>query len=73
MLAPLYDNFNCHALKITIVNEASLWGQKITEPRKTRKEKRYSDDFSNLAELSIGAPVVHLDHGFANQTGVVFV
>ncbi len=71
VLAPLYDNFNCPALKITIVNEASLWGQKITEPRKTRKEKRYSDDFSNLAELSVGAPVVHLDHGIGRYEGLM--
>ncbi|MBY0376999.1 MAG: transcription-repair coupling factor, partial [Gammaproteobacteria bacterium] len=71
VLAPLYDNFNCPPLKITLISEASLWGQKITERKKPRKDKRYSDDFANLAELSLGAPVVHLDHGIGRYEGLV--
>ncbi len=70
-VASVYDNFSCPALALTLLSEASLWGQKLTAKRETRAEKRFSDDFRNLADLPLGAPVVHLDHGIGRFEGLV--
>lgn len=71
--APLYDDFSCPPLQITLINEARLWGQKvsISERKSSRREKRYSDDFANLADLSLGSAVVHLDYGIGRYEGLV--
>ena len=71
--APLYDDFSCPPLHITLINEARLWGQKVSvsERKSTRREKRYSDDFANLADLSLGSAVVHLDYGIGRYEGLV--
>lgn len=73
MTAPLYDDFSCPPLQITLMNEARLWGQKVSvsERKNTRREKRYSDDFANLADLSLGSAVVHLDYGIGRYEGLV--
>ncbi len=69
--APLYDHFVCPELNIAVLSEARLWGHKLSEKKATTREKRYSDDFANLAELSIGAPVVHIDYGIGRYQGLV--
>jgi len=56
---------------LTIVCESQLFGQRV---RQTRRRKANSDHnesiVKNLAELSIGAAVVHIDHGVGRYRGL---
>lgn len=57
---------------LLIITETELLGYKISQRR--LREKRTSTDESaiirNLAELSVGQPVVHLDHGVGRYIGL---
>ena len=58
--------------QLFIITETELLGYKISQRR--LREKRATTDESavirNLAELSVGQPVVHLDHGVGRYIGL---
>jgi len=58
--------------KLAFITETELLGHKISQRR--LREKRQSTDenavIRNLAELSIGQPVVHLEHGVGRFLGL---
>tara|TARA_R110002110_G_scaffold404606_1_gene623213 strand:+ start:255062 stop:258535 length:3474 start_codon:yes stop_codon:yes gene_type:complete len=55
-----------------LIAEADLYGQQVMQ-RRLRKDTPQSVDFAvkNLAELNIGHPVVHLEHGVGRYLGLV--
>ena len=56
--------------KVAIITEAQL-GASRTQRRERRRPTRDSDAIiANLTDLSIGAPVVHLDHGVGRYQGL---
>lgn len=56
--------------KVAVITEAQL-GATRTQRRERRRPTRDSDAIiANLTDLSIGAPVVHLDHGVGRYQGL---
>ncbi|GAA5116927.1 transcription-repair coupling factor [Alloalcanivorax gelatiniphagus] len=59
--------------QLLVVSESELYGERVMQ----RRRRRTSEDSGNelgirsLGELSIGAPVVHLDHGVGRYQGLV--
>lgn len=59
-------------LPVAIIGEANLLGERVQQ-RSRDKRKTINPDtlVRNLAELKIGQPVVHLDHGVGRYGGLV--
>jgi len=57
---------------IALITEAELLGDRIRQTRRRNKQQEIQNDaiFKNLAELSIGQPVVHIDHGIGRYMGL---
>ncbi|GGD55460.1 transcription-repair coupling factor [Lacimicrobium alkaliphilum] len=58
--------------RLVLVTETDLLGHKISQ-RRLRKKQQATDEAAvirNLAELSIGQPVVHLEHGVGRYKGL---
>ncbi|WMS88022.1 transcription-repair coupling factor [Pleionea litopenaei] len=68
-IAPIEGSFS-HP-DVTLIAESSLFGQHVLQ-RRRRQQKDYSPDtlIHSLAELNIGAPVVHADHGVGRYLGL---
>lgn len=60
------------SLPVAIIGEANLLGERVQQ-RSRDKRKTINPDtlVRNLAELKIGQPVVHLDHGVGRYSGLV--
>ncbi len=57
---------------LAIVCESQLLGERARQTRRTRRDTRDADAvIRNLTDLSIGAPVVHIDHGVGRYQGLV--
>ncbi|MCC5880199.1 MAG: transcription-repair coupling factor [Idiomarina sp.] len=57
------------------ITESELLGAKIAQRRRSDKRQTQSADamIKNLAELSVGQPVVHLDHGVGRYQGLTTI
>ncbi len=57
---------------IALVTEAELLGDRVRQARRRKKQQDIQADaiFKNLAELSIGQPVVHIEHGIGRYQGL---
>lgn len=69
-IAPLEDGFYLEP-GLTIIAEANLLGSQIVQTRR-RKSRHFDTDLiiRNLAELSVGDPIVHIDHGIGRYQGL---
>lgn len=58
--------------QFALITENQLFGQRVIQPRR-RKTSEVSEEFlvKSLAELSIGAPVVHIDQGVGRYGGLI--
>ncbi|MCL1124329.1 transcription-repair coupling factor [Shewanella surugensis] len=56
----------------SLICETELFGHRISQHRRREKQKQISSDalVKNLAELKVGQPIVHLDHGVAHYQGL---
>jgi len=55
-----------------LITETQLFGHQVFQRRRRSREQEQSDQIiKNLTELSIGAPVVHIDHGVGRYRGLV--
>ncbi|MFU8797739.1 MAG: transcription-repair coupling factor, partial [Gammaproteobacteria bacterium] len=71
-ISPL-ENGMCEE-HITVITESQLFGEKVLQQRR-RKSSAYAKASAdavirNLAELHVGAPVVHIDHGVGRYIGL---
>lgn len=59
--------------QLAIVTESQLYEQRIIQTRRRQSKKEVSEEFliRSLTELSIGAPVVHVDYGVGRYAGLV--
>lgn len=59
-------------LQFAFVTENELLGSKVTQRRRRKHQVETSSEaiFRNLAELSIGQPVVHIEHGVGRYQGL---
>ncbi len=57
---------------ITVISENQLYEHRVVQRRRKRQQE-VSEEFliKSLTELSIGAPVVHIDHGVGRYAGLV--
>ncbi|WP_136679182.1 transcription-repair coupling factor [Neptunomonas sp. XY-337] len=56
---------------VQVIVEPQLFGQQVFQSRRRTREKDQSDlVVRNLAELAVGAPVVHVDHGVGRYIGL---
>lgn len=57
---------------IALVTESELLGDRVRQARRRKKQQDTQADaiFKNLAELSIGQPVVHIEHGIGRYMGL---
>ena len=57
---------------IALITEAELLGDRVRQTRRRNKQLDVQNDaiFKNLAELSIGQPVVHIEHGIGRYMGL---
>ncbi len=57
---------------IALITEAELLGDRVQQTRRRSKQQDNQADaiFKNLAELSIGQAVVHIDHGIGRYIGL---
>ncbi len=58
--------------KLAFICETELLGSRVVQRRRRDKRKVHNPDalIRNLAELTIGQPVVHLDHGVGRYLGL---
>ncbi|QSX31327.1 transcription-repair coupling factor [Shewanella cyperi] len=57
---------------LAIICETELFGERVSQQRRRDKQKQLSQDLliKNLAELKVGQPVVHLEHGVGLYQGL---
>jgi transcription-repair coupling factor (superfamily II helicase) len=57
---------------IALITEDELLGERVKQSRRRTKQQNIQADaiFKNLAELSIGQPVVHFEHGIGRYMGL---
>ncbi|SPL71234.1 transcription-repair coupling factor [Acinetobacter stercoris] len=58
--------------QLTVISENQLYEHRVVQRRRKRQQE-VSEEFliRSLTELSIGAPVVHIDHGVGRYAGLV--
>ncbi len=70
-VAPLDQGLMLEAPAIAIIAEPQLYGQQVMQRRRRKTSQRDADAIvRNLAELSIGAPVVHENNGVGRYLGL---
>ena len=72
-IAPLEQGFALRQPALTVLTERELFGERVrTERRKRRGAARDPDAIiRDLTELSIGSPIVHVDHGVGRYQGLL--
>jgi len=72
-VAPLEQGFALAKPALTVLTERELYGERVrTERRRRRGAARDPDTIiRDLTELSVGAPIVHVDHGVGRYQGLV--
>jgi transcription-repair coupling factor (superfamily II helicase) len=71
-VSPLDEGALIESPKIAVISEYQLFGERVHQ-RRLRKRKHQDADaiVQSLAELSIGSPVVHEDHGVGRYRGLI--
>ncbi|UGB39228.1 transcription-repair coupling factor [Frateuria soli] len=72
-VAPLEQGFALKQPAITVLTERELYGERVRTDRKRRRGAARDPDaiIRDLTELSVGAPIVHVDHGVGRYQGLV--
>lgn len=70
-VAPVASGLQCPSSPVAIVDETQLLGQRARQSNRARRDARKAEALiSNLADLQIGAPVVHIDNGVGRYQGL---
>ncbi|MFP8966273.1 transcription-repair coupling factor [Pokkaliibacter sp. CJK22405] len=70
-VAPLQYGLHLPAAKLAIISESQLFGMQVRQARRRQKDKDDADQvILSLTELTIGAPIVHIDHGVGRYKGL---
>jgi transcription-repair coupling factor (superfamily II helicase) len=71
-VAPLEQGLLLDAPQLTVIAESQLYGEQVMQRRRRRKARARDADavVRNLAELQIGSPVVHEEHGVGRYLGL---
>jgi len=70
-VAPLEHGLVLHTPRIAVIAEPQLLGERARQGGRREQPTRDADTVvASLADLAIGAPVVHVDHGVGRYTGL---
>jgi transcription-repair coupling factor (superfamily II helicase) len=70
-VAPLERGLTSRALGIEIICESQLYGERVFQRRRRSQQSRDPESIiKSLAELHIGDPVVHIEHGVGRYRGL---
>lgn len=71
-IAPLARGLWLPDVRVALITEPDLFGDRVLQQRRRDKVKQSATDLviKSLTELSIGAPVVHIDHGVGKYLGL---
>jgi len=70
-VAPLDQGLKLEQPAVELIAEPQLFGERVLQQRRRRKAADDAENaVKNLAELRIGAPVVHIDHGVGRYRGL---
>lgn len=70
-IAPIENGTNFVEKNLIILDESCLFGSRANRTRKTKRFKANPNEIiSNLSELHIGSPIVHIDHGVGRYRGL---
>lgn len=72
-IAPLEQGLVLEDSQLTIISETQLFGERVAQRRLRKKSKQRDTDaiIRNLTELTVGAPVVHEEHGVGRYQGLI--
>jgi len=72
-VAPLEQGFSLEQPALTVITERELAGARARTERQRRRSAERDPEaiLRDLAELEIGAPIVHVDHGVGRYLGLV--
>ena len=69
---PIDQGVYCPDQQICLITEGELFGQQGMQRRRRSKASESPDYvFKNLAELKVGSPVVHIEHGVGRYQGLI--
>ena len=70
-VAPLENGMLLEDPRLAVICEAQIFGEQVRQSRRRKRPSQDSDAvIRNLTELSIGAPVVHEEHGVGRYLGL---
>lgn len=71
-VAPLSQGLVAREGGFTLISESQLFGDYVVQQRRRSQDRQDGSDqvIKNLTELSIGSPVVHIDHGVGRYLGL---
>jgi len=71
-VAPLEQGFALTDPAIVVLTERELFGERVQQTRRRKRAARDPEAIvRDLSELSIGAPIVHVDHGVGRYQGLL--
>ncbi|RUL66379.1 transcription-repair coupling factor [Dyella dinghuensis] len=72
-IAPMEQGFALAKPALTVLTERELFGERVRTERKRRRGAARDPEsvIRDLTELSIGSPIVHVDHGVGRYQGLV--
>src|SRR5690606_25535694 len=74
-IAPLEQGFALTRPALTVLTERELYGERVRSERDRRRRRGTARDpesiIRDLTELTLGAPIVHVDHGVGRYQGLV--
>jgi transcription-repair coupling factor (superfamily II helicase) len=72
-IASLEQGFALSEPALTVLTERELFGERVRSERRRRRGAARDPDsiIRDLTELTIGAPIVHVDHGVGRYQGLV--
>lgn len=70
-IAPLDDGLTLHDPELVLIAESQLFGKRIMQRRRRKETNQDVDSIvKDLTELTIGSPIVHIDHGVGRYLGL---
>lgn len=71
---PIDQGLYCAEQGLCLITEGELFGQQVMQRRRRSKASESPDYiFKSLAELQVGTPVVHIEHGVGRYQGLVIL
>jgi transcription-repair coupling factor (superfamily II helicase) len=70
-IAPMEQGLVLGSQRLALITETALFGERVLQRRRREKPTEANDaGYRDLAELRIGSPVVHIDHGVGRYQGL---